>query len=623
MTVRHWLTNMKKIAKITAILLCVCIFVGLLAACQPEDKPEEFDYTDLTVRDYKGANGVVTAASPYAAKAGLTVLEAGGNAFDAAVAVSFAIGVAECDATGLGGGGLMLAYNVNTQKSLYYNFREFAPGGVTLADYSDKITNDTRCRETAVPTQLIGLARILEEQGSGTKTLADVMAPAIDLAENGIVVTPELAVNIRDYYYQLQDIGGEQIQSIFCPNGIEPLLQGEKLVQSDLADTLRYIAENGVEGFYKGELAQKIVDAAQAHGGKLSMEDMQYAYDNYYHDNPDGKFRMVSTPLTGTYKDEYTILTPSSPSRGGTVLIEMLNMLECYQGSIKDLGHNSAEYVNLLATVMQLAFGDEQMYIGDANYVSVPTEGLTSKQYAAERFAKYNANKAYLGTAENGGTELPYGDAWKYDSSTKVNNTYQTSGSHYSTTSFSVADKDGNLVTFTQTINNFFGSRVMPEGTGFFLNNEIKDFAFTEGAANVVAPYKQSASYMAPSVVLRNGKPFLTVGSPGANRIPSAILQVILNMVEFDMNVVDAIGSPRVHCFTTDSSDSTKTSKVIYMEKSLSDLTESLTKLGYSVSIQGNDPIASYFGGVQAISVISDGYHGAADFRRDGKALGY
>lgn len=617
---------MYKFAKITAIVLCVCLLVGVLAACEPNnptpDTPQT-DYTDLTVRDYKGANGVVTAASPYAAKAGLTVLENGGNAFDAAVAVSFAIGVAECDATGLGGGGLMLAYNVNTQKSLYYNFREFAPGGVSLSDYSDKLTNNNRCRETAVPTQLIGLARILQEQGSGTKTLSDVLQPAIDLAENGLKVTPELATNISDYYGQLLDVGGAQIENVFCPNGLEPLREGETLIQTDLANTLRYIAQNGVEGFYKGELAQKIVDAAQAHGGKLSMEDMQYAYDNYYHDNPDGKFRMVGTPLTGTYKNDYTILTPSSPSRGGTVLIEMLNMLECYQGSIKDLGHNSAEYVNLLATVMQLAFGDEQMYIGDANYVSVPTSGLVSKQYAAERFAKYTAGKAYLGTAENNGTELAYGDAWKYDTSaTKTENVYQTSGSHYSTTSFSVADKDGNLVTFTQTINNFFGSRVMPEGTGFFLNNEIKDFAFTEGAANVVAPYKQPASYMAPSVVLYNGQPYLTIGSPGANRIPSALLQVILNMVEFDMNVADAIAAPRAHCFATSQADVSKTSKVINVENSLG-LVSELEKMGYDVTVQGITPIASYFGGVQAIQVTSDGYHGAADFRRDGKALGY
>lgn len=615
--------------------MCLCLVLGVSVACQNPDTPDTpgptnptdpenpTDYTDLSVRDYVGSNGIVTAASPYAAKAGLDVLQAGGNAFDAAVAVSFAIGVAECDATGLGGGGLMLAYNVNTQKSLYYNFREFAPAGVKLSDYQGTLTNANRCRETAVPTQVAGLLRILQEQGSGNQTLQQVMAPAIKLAEDGFTVTPELAANIRNYFASLIEINGDQAQEVFAPSLFDPLLEGELLVQKDLAKTLRYVAENGAEGFYFGELAEKIVAAAQAHGSTLSMDDLAYAYNNYYKDNASGTFRMVSEPLTGTYKNDYTILTPSSPSRGGTVLIEMLNMIESYNGNVADLGHNSAEYINLIATAMQLAFGDEQYYSGDANFVSVPTAGLINKQYAAERFSKYNANKAYLGTAENGGTELSYGDPWKYNGTQATSYSDVTSGSHYSTTSFSVIDKNGNIVTFTQTINNFFGSRVMPDGCGFFLNNEIKDFAFEEGAANVVEPYKQSASYMAPSVILKDGKPYATIGSPGANRIPSALLQVTLNMIEFGMDIDDAINAPRVHCFATSANDANNTTKEIYVELSLAGVKAQLEKLGYNVIVQGKQSVDSYFGGVQGIKVTADGYHGAADFRRDGKTLGY
>lgn len=582
------------------------LFIGTLGACAPDDG--DFDYTDLSVRDYVGKHGIVTAASPYAAKAGLDILEAGGNAFDAAVAVSFAIGVTEVDASGVGGGGMMIAYNVNTGKSLFYNFREFAPQNVVtdLSQYAG-ITSENACIVTAVPTQVAGLLTVFEEQGSGKLTKQQVMQPAIDLAANGFEVTPELSVNIREASAKIR-YNGADVWNVYS-DGIEGLYTGDTLVQTDLSETLQYIATHTKEEFYTGEIAQKIVDAANEHGGVLTMEDMRYALDNY---------PKKSEALTGTYKG-YDVLTAASPSTGGTMLLEMLNMLECYDGNIADLGHNGAEYVNLIATVMQLAYGDKEKYMADADFVDVPTTGLISKEYAAERFKKYTAGSAYLGVAAN---DLPYGDPYPYNGAAATAYADGASGEHYSTTTFSVIDEAGNIVTITQTLNNFFGSGISPEGTGIFLNDEIRDFSFVEGSINAPAPYKQPASYMMPTVILKDGAPYATLGSPGGSRIPSAVLQVVLNMIEFDMDIQTAINSPRVYCFTT-SDEAEGAAKKILLENSLASLAPQLNAMGYDATVYSLSPIDSYFGGVQGIKVEKKGYHGGADPRRDGKALGF
>lgn len=605
-------------SKFAALLLSAALAAGALGACAPQggdgsggdlpDAGQSGDFTDLSVRDYIGENGIVTAASPYAAKAGLDVLKDGGNAFDAAVAISFAIGVAEADACGLGGGGLMIAYNVNSGQSLYYNFREFAPAGAST-DYSEyeKITADNACIETAVPTQVAGLLTILEEQGSGRLTKQRIMQPAIDMAREGIEVTPELSQNIKDSVAKIL-YNGDDVWNVFS-DGIEGLYEGDILVQSDLADTLEYVATHTKEEFYTGEIAQKIVAASQAHGGSITMDDMRYAAENY---------PKKSQALTGTYKG-YEILTCAGPSTGGTMLIEMLNMLECYDGSVAALGHNSEEYVNLIATVMQLAYGDKEKYMADSSAVQVPVEGLTSKQYAAERFENYRAGHAYLGTGQG---DLPYGDPSPYNGGQVQTYADGTSGDHQSTTTFSVIDEAGNIVTFTQTINNFFGCGIVPEGCGFFLNNEMRDFSYEQGSINEVAPYKQPASYMMPTVILKDGRPYATLGSPGGSRIPAAVLQVTLNMTEFGMDMQEAIEAPRVYCFTT-SDEPEGTAKTIEVEAALKNLLPGLAAMGYDAAVYSDRQLDPYFGGVQGIKVEEEGYHGGADPRRDGKALGY
>ena len=600
------------------LFIILIIILSFLMACKKEregskgnsGKDEvEYDLSDLSVRDYVSKNGIVTAANPYAANVGIEILKKGGNAFDASVAVAFAIGVAEMDASGIGGGGLMIAYNTSTKNKLYYNFREFASKDVSTDLSTYTTMGDRYCLYTAVPTELAGLAQILKDQG--TMSLSDVMAPAIALAKDGVVCTPELIANINDNATKINR--NDYLKNVFKRENGSRLKAGDKLIQEDLASTLDEISKNGIEYFYQGELGDKIVETVNANGGVLTKEDMQMALNKNYLDS--------SKIITGTYKD-YDLLTVGSPSTGGAMLVEMLNMIEASNKNLKEMGHNSKEYLNLLATVMQLAYGDKQKYLADSNFVDVPLKGILSKEYASERILKYKEGSAYLGYSLNE-EEVAYGDPYKYDDKQNVSYVEADSLDHCSTTSFSVVDKEGNMVTFTQTINNFFGSGISVDGSGFFLNDQLKDFSYEEGSINVIEPLKQPASYMLPTVVLKSGAPYATFGTPGGSRIPSAGLQVFLNMVEFDMNMQEAINAYRIYCFTTSEADRDKTKKVLYIEVGLNPLKDDLSNMGYDVNVYGEADIHSYFGGVQGIKVEGDNYHGGADPRRDGKALGY
>ena len=612
----------KSYIKSLLIILILLLSFGLFACKEKgnsnnnnnnNNNQEEYDLSDLSVRDYTAKNGIVTAANPYAANVGIEILKKGGNAFDAAVAVAFAIGVCEMDASGIGGGGLMIAYNVNTKQKLYYNFRECASESVST-DLSHYVASDNNyCLYTAVPTELAGLKQILDEQG--TMSLSEVLAPSISLARDGVVCTPELIANINDNNAKINR--NDYLKNIFKRENGSRLKVGDTLVQKDLANTLENIANNGIEYFYQGEFSESLINTINNNGGSITRNDLNTALSRNY---------LASDKIiTGTYKN-YDIITVGSPSTGGTMLVEMLNMLEAYDNNsatkIKDLEHNSVAYINLIATVMQLAYGDKQKYIADNNFVDVPLVGLLNKEYAEERIRKYNVDSAYLGTSLND-EELPYGDPYKYQENKNLVYNDGDALDHESTTSFSIADKDGNMVSITQTINNFFGSGVSIEGSGFFLNDQLKDFSYDEGSVNVIEPLKQPASYMLPTVVLKDGHVFSTFGTPGGAKIPAAGLQVFLNMVEFNMNIKDAINAYRVYCFTTSENDRGKDSKEIYIESGLSSLKEELERYHYKVNVYGDSLVHSYFGGVQGIVVEGDYLHGSADIRRDGKALGY
>lgn len=618
---------MKSIFKPVFLLLILVGFSFGLAACEKEeiDVPPIVDtedwFLDLSVRDYKGENGIVAAANPYAAKAGLDVLKAGGNAFDAAVAVSFALGVVEPNASGIGGGGILVGYNASEGQYVSYNFREFVPGLGTAAAYGDASNTRGGIMSSGVPTQVAGLLKVLSD--NGVLTRSDVLAPAIKYAEEGVKITPELENAIHNQIQKLL-LSKDEVYGVFADEfGIEFLQEGETLVQKNYAKALKLISDNGAAAFYEGEIADAIVALQEEQGGLITHADLLYAMENYPY---------VETPVMGTYRG-YDVISATTPSSGGITLIEVLNMLEQY-GDISALGHNSAEYVHVLATALTLAYGDKRQFVGDSKIVDVPIRGLISKEYAAERWSNYDPTTAFLGRYQAGGSD--YGNPWPHDTAyvESLYNPYFDGTESASTTSFSVADKDGNIVSVTQTINYFFGNGYAVPGFGFFMNNELSSFSFTPSSVNYVEPYKQPVSHIMPTIVMNDGDPYLTIGSPGSMRIPSAVIQVIVNMIDFGMDIQTAIEQPRIYSYAMASDNygvvnpgDKGVRKDIYIERAFSqDVVDALEALNYYVIKEGSKDIDLFFGGVQGIHFNKEGtlpLHGGADPRRDGKALGY
>ena len=612
------------------LLLLMVLSTFTLVACKggndnDNDEPEQpFDFTDLSVRDYVGENGVVAAANPYAAKAGLDVLQAGGNAFDAAVAVSFALGVVEPNASGLGGGGILVAYEADSGDYVSYNFREFVPGLGKASAYNGDADIDGGIKSSGVPTQVAGLLEILENHG--VKTRQEVMAPAINYAENGVTVTPELASAINDNFSKIT-ISRKEVNDVFTSDGFDPLVAGDTLVQEDYAKVLKEISDKGAEGFYKGWVADAIVACQEEFGGLITHDDLLFAMNNY---------PKVETPVQGSYRG-YDIASANLPSSGGIILIEALNMLEHY-GDIASLGHNTPEYLQKIVTAMSLAYGDKRKYSADDEFVKVPVSGMLSKQYAASRWDEvFVDGQAFLGRHADGGSSADdYGDPWAYDTSSQNLAIYDDSHDyieHYSTTAFSVTDKDGNIVSVTQTINYFFGNGYVPHGCGFFLNNELSSFSFSGSSVHYIQPYKQPVSHIMPTIIMKDGNPWATLGSPGGLRIPSAVIQVVLNLIDFEMTIQEAIAAPRVYAYASGSSDvginnGFANTKDLYVEKAVIKdpaVKAALEAMGYYVIPYGSGDIDLYFGGVQGIRFNYDEgtIHGGADPRRDGKALGY
>lgn len=566
-------------------------------------------FTDLTKRDALGEYGMVTSASAYASKAGYDILKAGGNAFDAAVAVAYALNVTEPNASGVGGGGLFVGYDATKKEAVAYNYREFAPGGATPARYGvGDINLSTGAGSSGIPMFVDGTLTVLENHG--TMTRQEVLAPAIKLARDGFLVPPTLAYVINDNFATLMKPEGKVDNlETYTDMGI-PLEEGSLLVNKNLANTLSTISEKGKEGFYKGNLANAMVTAMNESAGPNSivftMADMNRAIG----------LTQKLEPQEGTYRDYDIISIP--PGGGGIAVIEALNLVEAYSkayGDIKNLQHNSSEYLHVVASALQLALNDRSKYLADPNFVEVPTYGITSKKYAEKRW-KDNFDQSY------GKTHIGFGDPWEFNEEPPVNQLELTpadeSKSH-STTHISVVDKFGNIVSTTQTINSYFGCAVVPKGTGIHMNNELNSFSTSASSASVIAPYKIPLSSMSPTLFLKDGNPVLTLGSPGSQRIISAILQVSLNVLDFGFDIQTAIEKPRI--FNGVGMD-------LEIEKAMPSASiQGLKDLGYKVQVKEGQTNGYdiYFGGVQGITFNNKTkiMHGGADRRRDGKALGY
>jgi len=467
---------------------------------------------------------MVVSRRQIASDVGAEILSMGGNAVDAAVAVGFALAVVLPRAGNLGGGGFMLIHMADEQLTTSIDYRESAP----QAAHTDIYLNDDGSvddeahrrnhRSVGVPGTVAGLHNALER--FGTLTLAEVIAPAIDLAAEGIILDHDTAsaINSRSDLLTRYD----QTAAIFFKTDGSQYRTGDLFQQPELANTLRQIATGGVEAFYNGPIADLIVAEMQRGNGLITKADLA-AYSP--------KERQ---PVRGEYRGNEIISMPP-PSSGGIHLVQMLNVLENFD--LASMGSNSSAYLHLLTETMKRAYADRSQHLGDPDFFSVPQEWLTSKEYAAE--IAHSLDLAAATPSE----KIAPAVAPLYESE--------------DTTHFSVVDRDGNVLSNTYTLTFSFGSGIVVEGAGFLLNNEMADFSAKAGVpyafgliggeANAVEPQKRPLSAMTPTLVFRNGKPILITGSPGGSRIITTVLQQILNVIDHDMNIAQATHQNRIH----------------------------------------------------------------------------
>lgn len=539
-----------------------------------------------------GTNGVVTSANVYATQAGIEVLEQGGNAVDAAIAVSYALGVVEPQASGLGGGGFMLVHSADGTTQ-FIDYREVAPAAQDAYTWmeddketlkTDQYGNPANQRgglAVGVPGEVAGMEYARENFGSGAVTRQQIMQPAIDLATRGYYCTTYQSGQINDHYSD-DMVNYENLAAIYLdPETGLPKENGDVITNPDLAKSLQQIADGGKDVFYTGEMAEATIAEIEKFGGVMTLEDLA----NYE--------VAIREPVSATYRG-YEIISCPPPSSGGTHLIEILNILENFD--IGSMEVNSAEYCHVVSEAFKAAFADRAAYMGDTDFVDVPLEGLTSKEYAAEQAAKITDESQ----------DWVKGDPFKHEGQ--------------STTSFSVADKEGNIVTVTQTIECSFGSGIVVPGYGFILNDQMHDFSTDPASVNCVEPGKKPLSSMSPTVVLNaDGTPFMTVGTPGATRIFPTIVQIISHVIDHGMDLQDAINAGRIY-------DNGNGDGICYESGMPNGVTEetatALQEMGHNVTDKGDYQM--FFGGVHGAIYLEDGtIYGAADPRRDGKALAY
>jgi gamma-glutamyltranspeptidase/glutathione hydrolase len=467
-------------------------------------------------------DGMVVAQEARAARIGVEILDRGGNAVDAAVATGFALAVTYPRAGNLGGGGFMLIHLAKGNVNTAIDYRETAPAAATANMFLDAQGKPDAAKSrdsglaVGVPGTVAGLALALQKYGSGKFSLADLIAPALDLAQKGFPVEDDLADSLPAARERLARWPSS---AAILLNGSEVLHEGDRLIQFDLADTLQAISDNGPRAFYTGRIAEQIAQAVHQAGGIMTVDDLK-------------KYRAVErAPVRGTYRG-YGIVSMPPPSSGGVALIEMLNILEGFK--LSKLARVDA--LHDMIEAMKRAYADRAVFMGDPESVTMPLARLTSKQYAAASRAQISARATPAAAIRPG---RPAGSEGK------------------NTTHFSIIDRDGNAVSNTTTLNFSYGLGLVADGTGVLLNNELDDFTAKPGAANAYGlvgfdknlpgPGKRPLSSMTPTIVLNDGKPFLITGSPGGSRIITAVLQVIVNVIDLHMSLADAVSAPRLH----------------------------------------------------------------------------
>lgn len=522
---------------------------------------------------------MIVAAHPLAAKAGLETLKKGGNAVDAAVAAAFALNVCEPFASGIGGGGFMVVYLASKKKVTVINYREKAPSLSSPEIFDGEGKIKTPGMAVAVPGALAGWAYALDKYGS--KSLTEVVERAVEMAEDGFSVSETFSLINKDEYEKILQNGGEE--TCYLNHGL-PFEPGDTSQNPDLAKTLKTIAAKGIDEFYRGDTARKIVKAVEDKGGVMNLTDLE----NYQ--------PVELTPLRGTYKD-CDLFTLPLPGSGGLHTVQLLNIIENWP--VKKWNHNSPSYIHHFCEALRFIFADRERYVGDPDFIPVPDAELISKKYAA-RIVSLIRPESVLGS-------YPW---------TEVE---EKKSDRANTTHLCVVDEEGNIVSLTQSINDFFGTGIVPQGTGFLLNNQMNDFSPDPLSPNAALPLRRPVSSMGPLIMFRKGRPFLVLGSPGGTRIFSSLAQIIINIVEFGMSLDEAIEAPRFFSY----SSAGKAGSISVESRIPPETLEELKTKGHEVTVK--EAFDKYFGGAQGILILGRKkvILGGADSRRDGFGAGY
>ncbi len=571
-------------------IFSIIVFLTLLQCCSPGQKNKTSALTTINPYQYSGTkkviadNGAVVSAHPLASKVGVEILKQGGNAIDAAIATQFALAVVYPNAGNLGGGGFFVARLANGEL-LTIDYREKAPAAAHRDMYidADGTPRTDKSQDghlsSGVPGTVAGIFACVKY---AKLPLAKLIQPAIELAERGFTISESEAKSFNGLQNELKKL-----------NSMIPVFvkatwkQGDTLIQTDLANTLKRIRDKGAAGFYEGETARLIVEEMKRGGGIISYDDLK----NYT--------AQPRAPHTFTYKG-YKIVGMPMPSSGGLLLHQMMKMVE--DRNIAAMGFQSLKAVQLMTEVERRAYADRAKYMGDADFYKVPVAELGSDKYLQERMKSYDANKA--------------------TASTDIQPGIVTTKESDETTHLSVIDKDGNAVSITTTLNNSYGSKTVVGGAGFFLNDEMDDFSIKPGVpnmygavggeANAIMPGKRMLSSMTPTIVLKDNKPFIVVGTPGGTTIPTQIFQTLINIIEFGMSTEDAVYKPKFHHQWLP--DEVMTEKGFPLS-----VKEAMQKMGYTFSRE-----RSGIGRTEIIKVLPNGkFEAVADNRGDDGAEGW
>ena len=573
--------------KFITLLIAVSFAISNIAISFAQEQTSEplFEYSEIN-HPVIGKKGMVASHNILSSQITAEIMEKGGNAIDAGAALGFALAVTLPRAGNVGGGGFMLVHVAKENKTIAVDFRETAPaaafqdmffdenGKVPAMDPSYRFSH----KSSAVPGSVAGLAHIVEKYG--TMTLAEVLEPAIRLARDGIIVTYDLAADLARSERLKNNPAA--LKKFYKPDGSNYEV-GELFKQPDLAWTLDEIAKHGVDAFYKGSIAKKIVADMEAHNGIITMDDL-------------ASYKVIERePVRGTFKG-YDIAAIPAPSSGGTHVIQMLNILENFP--LKGMGPGSADALHITAEAMKLAYADRSKYLGDPDFVDVPTSALVNKDYAKSLAAKISMDRA------TPSEEIAPGNLSIYESD--------------ETTHYSVVDSEGNMVGNTYTLMFSFGSGIVIEGTGILRNNKMGNFTLRPDIPdafgllgsenNMINAFRRPVSSMSPVLVSKDGNPYFMTGSPGGSKIISANMQMVLNVLEYGMNIGDAAVAPRIHHQWYP--------EELLLESGISpDTIKLLRQKGHKINFTSN---SSVMGSLQTVMSKDGQFYGYSDPRRPG-----